>query len=227
MRTALASVVAVTGLPREQKIIARGGGVTLAGYGNPSELARSLGQAVEMGAKAFISMGISGGLAPGLSCGSIVIGAEVVGVNSRYTADLRWSDELRQHLPNAVSGVIVAQDKIVATITEKAELYRSVGGAVVDMESHTVAGVATRYGLPFAVLRVVADTAHDELPPAAIAALGRQGRVDFGGMIFSLISAPAQLPSLIALSGAARHAATVLLSCGRILGAGFGFPHFS
>ena len=77
--------------------------------------------------------------------------------------------------------------------------------------------------LPFAVLRVIADPAHQRLPPAAIHGLKPDGSPDIIAVIKSLRSEPSQLPDLIRAAIAARRAMIELFRCHRLLGPGLGF----
>ena len=53
--------------------------------------------------------------------------------------------------------------------------HQATGAAAADMESHVVARLAAELGLPFAVLRVIADPAEREVPPAALAGMRADG----------------------------------------------------
>jgi hypothetical protein len=65
------------------------------------------------------------------------------------------------------------------------------------MESHAVARVAQRAGLPFAVVRAVSDRAMDTLPRAAQAGFRPDGRVDIAAVIAALARRPWELPALV------------------------------
>jgi nucleoside phosphorylase len=52
-------------------------------------------------------------------------------------------------------------------VAGKRALRAETGALAVDMESHVAARVAARRGLPFAVVRVISDSADEALPPAA------------------------------------------------------------
>jgi adenosylhomocysteine nucleosidase len=67
------------------------------------------------------------------------------------------------------STAIVTVDRVVATAAAKAELAASTAARLVDMETHAVATAAYEAGLPCASVRVVSDTADQELPPEVAA----------------------------------------------------------
>ncbi|MEX0759575.1 MAG: hypothetical protein WD100_08355, partial [Tistlia sp.] len=67
-----------------------------------------------------------------------------------------------------------------------------------------------RAGLPFLVLRAVADPAGLALPPAALDALDERGRSRGWAVAGRLLAAPRQLPALLALARAAAAAERAL-----------------
>ena len=90
------------------------------------------------------------------------------------------------------------------------------------MESHIVARVALAHGLPFAAIRVVADPAERQLPPAATVGMRSDGRVDLPAVLMSLARDPRQLPSLIRTALDARAAFAGLLRGRQLLGVHYG-----
>ena len=99
--------------------------------------------------------------------------------------------------PGAQPGLIIGQDHIAASVAEKAALHAQTGALAVDMETHIAARVAARHGLPFAAIRVISDTAHEALPPAALVGMNPDGSMALGKVLASLARTPAQLPALI------------------------------
>ena len=67
----------------------------------------------------------------------------------------------------------------------------------VDMESLGVAEIAAHAGVPFVILRALADPAERALPKAAAEGLDDQGNVRLGAVLWSLLRDPSQLPGLI------------------------------
>ncbi len=62
------------------------------------------------------------------------------------------------------TGDLVTTDRVVTTAQEKAELRSSTGASAVDMEAAAVAECANRRQIPFQAIRVVSDTAREDLP---------------------------------------------------------------
>ena len=81
----------------------------------------------------------------------------------------------------------------------KALLHAGTGGLGVDMESHAVMDMAGARGVPWLVVRAVADTAHDALPDLALNAVAADGSVRVGVLAVRLIRRPGEIGGLIAL----------------------------
>jgi|SRR5579872_1479530 len=116
---------------------------------------------------------------------------------------------------------IAAAEAPVADKIGKTALFAATGAIAADMESAIVARAARRYGLPFAILRVVADPAHRSLPSAALVAMRPDGEVDIGGVFGALSRDPRQLAMLARLAVDARQAFGALARARALLGADF------
>jgi adenosylhomocysteine nucleosidase len=188
-------VIAVCGLRSEAAAIRRGDPdiEVLAGGGDATRLERDLEALLATGPALVLSSGIAGGLDPALAVGAIVVDGDAGVVEHVIAA-----------LPNAVRAAITGQDTIAANPAGKAALRKATGAAAIDMESYIAARVAHRHGVPFAAIRVISDTAGEELPPAALVGMRPDGGVALGAVLASLARRPAQLPALIRTG---RHAA--------------------
>jgi adenosylhomocysteine nucleosidase len=220
-------VVAATGLSAEAYIAARSEGVrAVAGGGDAARLAQSLEQALAEGGHAIISFGICAGLAPGLTAGTCLAGREVVHAGTTYAADPDWTARIAKAIGALEPVTIAGVDRPLTSLAEKRALHAASGAVAADMESQIVAQLAARQGLPFAVLRVVADPATRDIPPAALAAMAADGGVDVPGLIAELGRDPAQLTALMRLAGDTARAMAGLFRCHHLLGARLGFPDF-
>jgi adenosylhomocysteine nucleosidase len=217
------AILAVTGLRAEGLIARQAGFAVLCAGGNPAYTAAMLGQAIGAGkASGLLSFGIAGGLMPGLVPGRPVVASAVIASDgTRYRVDDIWRARLHDHFGVAVEGDVFGADAIVATTTEKADLHARTGALAVDLESAVVARAAARAGLPFIVIRAIADPAERALPPAACVALTPDGRPNLRAIFNSVLMEPSQIGALIrlardtrralqALSGAAATAAPLL-----------------
>ena len=121
-------------------------------------------------------------------------------------------------------GAVYADGVLATTSAAKRALHAATGAVVIDMESHIAARVAARHGLPFAIVRVVSDTAADTLPSAFAVAMRRGGGTDVAAMLRSLATRPGQIPDFARASANATRALGVLRRVGRLLGPRLGLP---
>ncbi len=187
----------VTGLTAEAALL-RGvrARVVVAG-GTPDgalHAARTLAQ--DKAVSALISFGLAGGLDPGLAAGTLLVPRKVLdSQKATYSCELR----LTEMLGGATVDALIGGGSVAVTPEHKRVLFASTGAAAIDLESAAVARVAAEYGLDFAVLRAIADPARRRLPPAALVALGPDGRISIEQVLKSVFRRPAQIPDLIAL----------------------------
>jgi adenosylhomocysteine nucleosidase len=197
----------VTGLTAEARWLKRAGFMVRAGGGTPHGAERAAEMLVAEGAQALISFGLAGGLKPGLKPGALLVPPAVIEGNNIYVCDYA----LMAFLGGSTGAIMMAGNKIVATVHHKALLYRRSHPAAIDLESGAVARVARTHSMAFAVLRAVADPATMELPPAALVALRDDGSVDMGKLTLSVLGNPGQLKRLVELGFAAKKARAGLL----------------
>lgn len=214
-------ILAATGLQRERRIVAGPGIEAVAGGGNHQRL-ETLLDARAAAARGIISIGIAGGLAPGLHAGDWVLADSVLVDGQSIATDLRWTEHLANRLPEATRGRLLGVDSMVVDAAQKAALHRVAGALAVDMESHVAARVATRHRLPFTAARVVCDPAHRALPPAARIGMKPDGQMDLPAVLRSLLARPGQLPALIVTAWEAERSFRSLLRGYRRLGPDLG-----
>lgn len=111
--------------------------------------------------------------------------------------DALRSAAARLRIAVASRGAILGSDAPVLTADAKRGLRAATGADAVDMESHVAAAFADRHGLPFGVLRVISDAADSAIPPAALAAMRRDGGIDAFAALRSILRQPGQIPALI------------------------------
>lgn len=188
-------------LAPEQRSLAAVGGVfkldddallTVSGMGWDAAQAGAQ-RLAEAGATALASFGTAGGLDPALRCGTVLVPSEVaVPDEPAVPTDPRWREAVRGALPRdcIVSAAPLLTSRVpIGARLDKALAWRESGCAAVDMESAAVARFAAAAAVPFVVLRVVVDTAADELPAAVLAA-SRGGEVQIGRLVLGLALAP-------------------------------------
>ncbi|MDY0873367.1 phosphorylase family protein [Dongia rigui] len=205
------TVGAVTGMLSEARLLDGLGYIIVAGGGHAEATKRKVEALVVGGAEALVSFGIAGALDPDLEPGDLVIADDVVLADGRrLSCDPDWRRRILQKVA-AQGGTVAGRSVAAATRAEKGALFGETGAVAVDMESHHVAEAAERHGLPFIVIRAIADTASDTLPEAALKGLNEEGRPAIGAVLLSLLLKPWQLPGLIRVALRSRTAMNALL----------------
>jgi adenosylhomocysteine nucleosidase len=216
---ASANVLVVCGLNREAAILAGPGRMTVCG--DAPTLRAMLSEAASLRPSLVISWGLCGGLDPQLRPGDLILGAEVVSDDGAVGTDNAVTSSLAQRLVDAGARVVVermaAADAPVLTAGAKAKLRRAAGAAAVDMESLTAGRFALEQGIPFAILRAVADPAERDLPPLVLKAVDSYGRINARALVRGLIRSPRQLAGLPAAAFDSRVAFRALNRCRGLL----------
>jgi adenosylhomocysteine nucleosidase len=226
-----ATVGVVTGSSLEASCLRRQG-VRIACSGGSAERARSeAARLVAEGATALVSFGLAGGLAPGLRSGDLLLPETVRSAGSAgWPVDPLWRRRVYDRLIagglEPRGGVLMGSEHIVATAADKRALFEATGAQAVDMESHEVAAVAAAAGLPFLVIRALADPYDQVIPQVAREALRPDGRVRLQGLLGGLFRERGGAMALLRL---ARQSARGLMSLRRAAasagsGLGFGSP---
>ncbi len=192
-----------------------GAAVTVSGMGG-DRAAAAARRLVEAGATALASVGTAGALDPGLESGAIVLPPEVVTIEGGALAtDPRWREALVAALPRArlSGGRLLSTGLPIGLRLDKAIARRATDCVAVDMESAAIGGVAAETGLPFIAVRVIVDTAAEDLP-SVVWAVSRSGQVSVVRLLGALARAPWEIVALIRLAGRFRTACRVLAGLG-------------
>lgn len=202
----------VTGMVAEARLLKGVECALVSGGGDVESTRRKVDSLIIGGATHLVSFGIAGALDPSLKPGDLLLATQVVLPDgTAIETSSTWREKAAEKIATAQSVPVAGASTAAATRPEKAALYRASGAAAVDMESHHVAVAAARHKLPFIVIRAVADTAEDELPPAALVGLNKEGRPAIGAVLLSLLGNPLQLPALLQLAGRSNIALKALL----------------
>ena len=162
--------------------------------------------ACQDGAAAVVSVGVSGGLAPALIPGDLVIGKEVIADDgAKYEADgvllgAILSGERRDERRGA-TGPLFGSDAIIQSDKHKSALFQNHGALAVDMESHGAARAAAASSTPFIAIRAIADPASRALPKAALNAVAPDGSTRVLHTLTAACRDPKQFPALMKLGG--------------------------
>ncbi|MBB4265118.1 hypothetical protein [Roseospira visakhapatnamensis] len=212
-----APVGVVTGLTSEARALAGVAGLRTRCLGPGPDTAEAAARALlAEGAGALVSAGICGALDPALRPGDVILPVRVADRHQEARAwpvDAPWHGAAMARLAADVrpsTGVLLGSDRAVASVEGKRHLAARTGAVAVDMESHAVARVAAAAGVPFLVLRTVADTAGDALPPWLAGMLNRDGTPNAGVALRRLLAGPWRLAGLLRLAARSRAAERAL-----------------
>lgn len=198
--------------------------------------ARTAHRLVRAGARSLLCWGVAGALDPTLRCGDVVLASEVIcqaplalqlesmrpaalPAHARLRTSEAWRGQLQTallQLGPVMCGPLLTTPEVVCEPAQKARLFRETGALAVDMESAAVGVVARLHGVPFMVLRVVADTATEELPMLLQSIASSQPLGPFSWVTWlPLACVPTAWPGLVRLGRRYRVARQVLKSCAR------------
>lgn len=183
---------------------------------------------VSSGCTALVSLGLSGALNPYHVPGDVLVPDAVAGPDGRrYIADPDWRSSLETALSATMvveNGIIVGSDVPLLTMEQKIACRMSSGAAAVDMESHAIAAVAGRHGLPFVALRVIADSHRLSIPPWTLNGIQENGQVRSGQIFAGFLIRPWLWPKLVVLATSNRTALKALRRAILTVGPRLQFP---
>ena len=179
------------------------------------------------GVAGLVSFGLAGGLAAALAPGDLLLPkAVVLPDGGEIATEAAWRDRLAAMLERAGLGThdapIAGSEIIVATGDAKRALAAQTEAVAVDMESHGVAEVAARTGVPFLIVRAVADRSDQAIPRVAWGAIDARGDIRHLALLGRLLGRPWEIGPLIAL-GRSSSRGLATLSRVAVLAPGLGF----
>ncbi|MBV8131794.1 MAG: hypothetical protein JO282_04695 [Alphaproteobacteria bacterium] len=213
-----ATVLCTSGLAVEAKIARAAGFSVVVRAGDRDRTTARVGAAAAQ-TDCLVSFGIAGGLAPGLEAGTVVVSGEVVSERHHWAVGSQFMRRLSDfaHSIGAAQGPVLGATCILATRTEKKRAWATTNALAVDLESEIVARTATALGIPFIVLRSIADTARRDLPPASLVPLTADGKPDLLAVLASVLRRPFQVAGMIGLARETAVALSALIGPARAL----------
>jgi len=182
--------------------------VVLTGIG-PEYARRVMQLALAEGADICISAGLAGGLRPRHRSGEVLAASAVLDSSG---AVLEKSDASLVRMAAACGARVVdafrTSDRVVLTAEEKARLASSADA--VDMESFVVVSAARASGASAVALRVIGDTAEQDLPLDFGRAVDAKGGVSVRRVITQLARHPRQVRTVARLGKQTQRAAARL-----------------
>lgn len=118
-----------------------------------------------------ISAGFAGGLAPQLRSGDLLMADHVM---SRGGQRLSLGMKPPSPLPAGMHvGSLLTVDHVLASPKQKSEAFAETGALACDMETYAVAEVCAKMKTHLISVRIITDSASDELPPEVSRLLGQ------------------------------------------------------
>lgn len=153
--------------------------------------------------KLVLTCGFAGGLNPELKLGEVIFELAGPAANDqRLVADL--------NIAGAKPAKIFCADHIATTIAEKKKIRAETGSDAVEMESAAIHAVCRERGIPCATVRVISDTADEDLPLDFNALSKPDKNLDFGKLAWAIAKSPGKIGALMQLQRKTKFAAEQL-----------------
>ena len=141
----------------------------------------------------MFTCGFAGGLNPDLKLGDVVF---ETGNQSETPHVVSYE---RLVAAGAKPAKFFCADRIATTVAEKKALRAETGADVVEMESAAIQAVCAEHGIPCVTLRVISDTADEDLPLDFNALAKPDKSLDFGKLAWAIAKSPGKIGALMAL----------------------------
>jgi nucleoside phosphorylase len=165
-----------------------------------------------------LTCGFAGGLNPDLKLGEVVF--EILSSSSqRELAQTETGNQLEPidigcHEKLIAAGAkpakIFCADRIATTIAEKKKLRAETGADAVEMESAAIHAICRERAIPYATVRVISDTANEDLPLDFNALSKPNKNLDFGKLFLAIAKSPEKIGALMQLQKKTKFAAEKL-----------------
>jgi adenosylhomocysteine nucleosidase len=149
--------------------------------------------------KLVLTCGFAGGLNPELKLGDVIFE-----IPQPSTFNLQLSTY------GATPAKFFCADHIATTVAEKKALRAETGADAVEMESAAIHAVCRERGIPCATVRVISDTAGEDLPLDFNALSKPDKNLDFGKLFLAIAKSPGKIGALMQLQKKTKFAAEQL-----------------
>jgi nucleoside phosphorylase len=144
----------------------------------------------------ILTCGFAGGLNPYLSSGTVV-----------YDCDADESLNAALLAAKACPATFHCSDRVAVTVAEKQRLWEETRCDAVEMESQIIRAIARAHEIPSATVRVISDSAAEDLPIDFNALMTADQRLNFFKLAAAIMLSPSRIRGLMRLQGACRAAA--------------------
>ena len=162
-----------------------------------------------------LTCGFAGGLNPDLKLGDVVFDlafSQLPAASSQLPAKLLAAGAQRVNF--------ACTDRIAITAMDKWKLCLDTGADAVEMESAAIHAVCAQKKIPCVTVRVISDTAHEDLPLDFNALAKADKSIDFGKLAWAIAKSPPKIPQLLAFGKKTKFAAERLAEVlGKIISA--------
>jgi adenosylhomocysteine nucleosidase len=146
-----------------------------------------------------LTCGFAGGLRSDLAMGTVV-----------FSVDPETGLEPALLVAGAKPVRFHCAERVAATAEEKRALRESTGADAVEMESQTIRNICQEQKIPCATVRVVLDTAHEDLPLDFNQLMTPRQKISYGKLALVLAKSPGKVGALLRMQQQARAAAAKL-----------------
>ncbi len=151
----------------------------------------------------MLSIGVSGGLAPGLSAGTLVAATTIHSDLAEYNPwhesdqDTKIRSELFPTCGDMQCGRLITTGQPILTPQEKVFMHDRTGALAVDMESIAVAQTAQKSGIPFSCIRAISDDSNRKIPAESMAGVDETGKTKLEPILKAILKRPPLILELI------------------------------
>jgi nucleoside phosphorylase len=160
--------------------------VRVTGIGRKNAEAAALQAIEQIRPQLVLTCGFAGGLHPDLALNAIVFS----------TDEGSWLRGVLEEL-GAIPVRFHCSTRIATTVHEKQELRRQTGADAVEMESETIRQLCRRQGIESATIRVISDSANEDLPLDFHKVANENLEISYGRLAWELARSPGRIPALI------------------------------
>ena len=166
--------------------------------------------------KLVLTCGFAGGLNPELKLGEVVFETSFPSSSRRESAQTEIGNQLEPTHVGCYEQLVAAgakpakffcADRIATTVDEKRKLREETGADAVELESGAIHAICRERGIPCATVRVISDTANEDLPLDFNRLSKPDMNLDYGKLAWAVMKSPGKIGALLKLQKQTRFAA--------------------